>query len=80
MPAGASVTLSCTAVSGATQYEFEIDFQNASGTFVDYYTYQGSSPSRTFWPQYKSGYRFRVRAQNAAGWGPNSDWATFSYR
>jgi hypothetical protein len=75
-----SVTLSCSAVSGATAYEFAIEFQSASG-FSPYYTYPATSPSRTFYPQiHGTDYRWRVRAKVAGAFGDWSSYATFQYK
>jgi GH25 family lysozyme M1 (1,4-beta-N-acetylmuramidase) len=75
--AGAGVVMSCSPVTGATSYEFSIEYA-PSGAWAPYYAYTGTGSSRTFYPVYHgSDYRFRVRAQNAYGWGPYSAWATF---
>jgi GH25 family lysozyme M1 (1,4-beta-N-acetylmuramidase) len=77
-PNGSSVTMSSSPVSGATQYEFSIE-HSSGGTWATYYTYSASTSSFTFWPQYHDReYRFRMRAENAYGWGPYSAWATFT--
>jgi len=74
---GASVTMTSSPVTGASQYEFAIE-HDSGGTWATYYTYAASASSFTFWPQYPDReYRFRMRAQNAYGWGPYSGWATF---
>jgi len=74
-----SVTLSCNSISGVTEYEFEIEYEGASG-WQYYYTYTASTNSKTFWPQYDdTRYRWRVRARNAQGWGPWSEWAVFNF-
>lgn len=68
-----SVTLSRNPITGATRYEHEIEYWNGSA-FAHYYTYAGSSPSRTFWPAYRdTTYRWRVRTTTSAGtlaWSP----------
>jgi hypothetical protein len=75
----ATVTLSCGAISGVTQYEFEIEHES-NGNWLYYYTYPKTTNSQTFWPQYNNRrYRWRVRAQNAQGWGPWSVRATFYF-
>ncbi len=75
-----SVTLSCSAVTGATSYQFAIEFQGSSG-YSPYYTYTGSSPSRSFYPQITgTGYRFRVRAEVNGSYGDWSSYATFQYK
>ena len=77
-PNGGSVTMSSGPVSGATQYEFAIEY-SSGGTWATYYTYAANTSSFTFWPQYDDReYRFRMRAENDYGWGPYSAWATFT--
>ena len=74
---GASVTLSASAVDNATSYQFAIDY-NPGGTWTPYYTYTGTTPSRTFYPQTRGvDYRFRVAALVGGAWGAWSDYATF---
>ncbi|MCZ6917002.1 MAG: fibronectin type III domain-containing protein, partial [Gemmatimonadetes bacterium] len=76
-PSGSSVTMSSNPITGASDYDFEIDY-SSGGTWKDYYTYTGKTHSRTFWPVYNNtSYRWRVRAKNASGWGEWSVWATF---
>ena len=72
-----SVTLSCAPVTSATSYQFAIE--SASGTsWVAYYTYSSTSPSRAFYPQTRNeDYRFRVRAMVSSAWGDWSSYATF---
>lgn len=79
--AAGSVTLSCSAVSGADGYAFQIETKNpATQQWATYFTYTGASPSRTFWPQTKSvDYRWRVRAKAAGQWTPDSAWSGFHY-
>jgi hypothetical protein len=74
-----SVTMSVSAISGATKYDFKIE--HLSGTeWRTYYTYSTSTNSQTFWPVYDNrSYRFSVRAQNATGWSTWSNWATFYF-
>jgi hypothetical protein len=75
----ASVTLSCDALSGVSEYEFEIGYESG-GTWLYYYSYNANANQQTFWPQYEdTRYRWRVRARNARGWGPWSEWATFNF-
>ena len=75
---GDSVTLSCDPLSGATEYEFEIE--NQAGGWVPYFTYQSAEASKTFWPSIQdTPYRWKVRARNDKGWGPWSSWATFDF-
>lgn len=74
-----SVTLSCNAISGATVYQFEIGYWDG-GAWQSYYTYTSSTNSQTFWPAYDdTAYRWRVRAQNAHGWGAWSAYADFNF-
>jgi hypothetical protein len=76
-PNGGSVTMSSDPISGATQFEFEIE-HDAGGVWATYYTYTSDTSSFTFWPQYDDReYRFRMRAENTYGWGPHSTWAVF---
>ncbi len=75
-----SVTLGCTAVTGATHYEFAIDVRSGT-TFAPYFTYSATSPTKTFYPAtHGTAYRFRVRAQTASGWSEYSSYATFDFR
>ena len=77
-PNGSSVTMSSSPVSGATQYEFAIEY-SSGGVWTAYYTYTAGGSSFTFWPQYSDREsRFRMRAENSSGWGPYSAWATFT--
>lgn len=77
---GASVKLTCSAVSGATSYEFAIESQNSTG-WVPYFTYAGSTPARTFYPQaHGIAYRWRVRAKVNGAFGAWSAYATFQYQ
>jgi hypothetical protein len=74
-----NVTMTCSAVTSATSYQFAIQ-SNGSNGFVPYYTYTGSGPSRTFYPQtHGIDYRFQVRAMTSGTWGAWSSWATFHY-
>ncbi len=45
-----NVTLTCSPVAGATEYQFAIQYQSASG-YEPYYTYSTSGASVTFYPQ-----------------------------
>jgi hypothetical protein len=73
------VTLSCNAISGVDQYQFEIEYWIDSG-WQYYYTYTRSTNSQTFWPAYDDApYRWRVRASNGFGWGPWSEYAEFNF-
>jgi hypothetical protein len=74
-----SVTLSCNAITGATQYQFEIKYWNGSD-WQHYYTYSSSTNAQTFWPVYDDAiYQWRVRAENAQGWGAWSAYAEFNF-
>jgi hypothetical protein len=74
-----SVTLSCSPISGASLYEFEIDYWDGSA-WQYYYTYTSGMASQTFWPNVPStSYRWRVRAQNAYGWSAWSAYADFYF-
>ncbi|MBN2497964.1 MAG: hypothetical protein JXR96_25445 [Deltaproteobacteria bacterium] len=73
-----SVSMYCDPLSGATRYEFSIEYQPA-GQYVSYWTYTGSAAERTFWPQSETRYRFRVRAETASGWSGYSAWAYFDF-
>jgi hypothetical protein len=74
-----AVTLSCYPIAGATKYEFEIEYRR-SGEWTEYHVYRAAENSKTFWPYVEnSRYRWRVRAQNTAGWGERSVWAYFVF-
>ena len=74
---GGSITMSANPVSGATQYEFAIE-HDSGGVWATYWAYTSDTSSFAFWPQYDDrAYRFRMRAENEYGWGPDSAWATF---
>jgi len=76
---GDSVTMSCNPVSGATGYEFEIEFMN-NGSFTSYYSYSVASNAKTFCPQnHDTTYRWRVRARNGYGVSDSSSWSTFDF-
>ena len=75
----ASVTLSADPVSGATSYAFEIVYFDGA-TWHDYYTYRSGSATQTFWPAFSStAYRWRIRAENAAGASDWPAWAGFNF-
>ena len=75
-----SVTLVSKTISNATDYEFEIWYSNG-GRWSYYYTYSSTTNDQTFWPAYEdTAYRWRVRAQNAYGWGDWSNWADFNFQ
>jgi hypothetical protein len=74
-----AVTLSCYPIAGATNYEFEIEYQK-SGEWTEYHTYRAIENSKIFWPYVENTrYRWRVRAQNGVGWGERSVWAYFVF-
>ena len=75
-PGGGAVVMSSSPVTGATSYEFSIEY-SSGGAWTPYYAYTTSGSSKTFYPVRGTDYRFRVRAQNAYGWGPYSTWAWF---
>jgi GH25 family lysozyme M1 (1,4-beta-N-acetylmuramidase) len=76
----AAVTLTCSALAGATQYEFVIE--SAKGqSYVPYMKYSATQPSRTFYPQlHGTTYRWRVRALLNGSWTEPSIDATFQYQ
>lgn len=75
----ASVTVACDAVSGATSYEFEVQYYDGQ-TWRDYYTYEPSTAAKKFWPYVEdTAYRFRVRASTSSGWTDYSGWSLFLY-
>jgi hypothetical protein len=74
-----SVTLSVSPIAGATNYEFEIWYQNM-GVFDYYYTYSTTTNSQTFWPSFDDiPYQWKARAKNGSGWGEWSDFSTFNF-
>ena len=76
----ASVTLSCSAVTSATEYQFAIESQSAS-SYVPYYTYTTAKTSQAFYPQTPNiGYRWRARAMVGGAYGAWSPYATFQYQ
>ena len=73
----AAATLACKAITDASQYEFEIWYDDA-GLWHYYYTYSSQTAEQTFWPVFDDTiYRWRVRAENESGAGAWSDWHTF---
>ncbi|MBK7581749.1 MAG: hypothetical protein IPI67_16260 [Myxococcales bacterium] len=75
-----SVTLACAPVIGATAYEFAIEPQ-AQSAWAPYFTYSNTLPSRTFYPKtHGAGYRWRVRAKQAGGFGEWSAYSTFQFK
>ncbi|MBZ0117683.1 MAG: hypothetical protein K8H88_11845, partial [Sandaracinaceae bacterium] len=74
-----TVTLSRSSASGATRYEFAIEYWSGSA-YASYYTYAGSAPSRTFYPVYaNTAYRWRVRVTTSAGAQAWSSYQTFLF-
>lgn len=72
-----SVTLSCGAVSDATEYMFSIEY-DVNGALHPYMSYQRAAPATTFWPQVSdTRYTWRVRAKVGGTWGPWSNDASF---
>jgi hypothetical protein len=77
---GDRIQLSCNSVSGATTYEFEIQYYDGR-SWQGYYTYHPSRSAKTFFPQVNDiQYRWRARARTASGWTATSSWARFRYR
>ena len=75
-----SVTLSCSAVTDASDYLFTIETRDAAGALHPYTSYQRTSPSTTFWPQIRNTtWVWRVRARHAGTWGPWSNDASFTW-
>ncbi|MBI3184331.1 MAG: hypothetical protein HYZ28_19530 [Myxococcales bacterium] len=71
------VTLSCGPVSGATRYEFLIEYDAGAG-WKPYTSYASGTPSKQFWPQLRSArYRWKVRAEVVGTFGPWSSPASF---
>ncbi|MFQ5938209.1 MAG: GH25 family lysozyme, partial [Acidiferrobacterales bacterium] len=74
-----AVSLSVAAITDATLYEFVIEYGDGFN-WQYYYTYSSTDNAQTFWPAFDgTQYRWRVRAQNAYGWGEWSTWATFNF-
>jgi hypothetical protein len=74
-----AVILSCAAITDAIQYDFEIWYGDGV-TWRYYYTYTATISSQTFWPVVdNTTFRWRVRAENAYGWGDWSAWNTFEF-
>ncbi len=74
-----NVAMSCSAVSGATSYQFAIESSvTNANAWVAYYTYTAGGPAETFYPQtLHEDYRFRVRAMVSGAYGAWSSYATF---
>lgn len=76
---GDDVTMSCDAVSGASDYEFEIDYYDGTG-WRGYYVYETGDNAKTFWPYVdNTPYRWRVRAYTSSGWTDYSRWNVFLF-
>jgi hypothetical protein len=74
------VTLGCSAVAGATGYQFAIELLR-SGAWTTYYTYSTVGPTQTFYPAVSNAsYRFDVRAEVGGVWGAWSPYATFQFQ
>ncbi len=75
-----SVTLSCDAVAGASEYQFTIETRDAAGALHPYFSYQRSANSVSFWPQLRnSTYVWRVRSKSGGSYGPWSSDASFTW-
>lgn len=73
------VTVSCDSVSGASKYEFEIQYHDGQ-IWRDYYTYSPKSSRKSIWPYVEdTAYRFRVRAYTSSGWTDQSSWSVFLF-
>lgn len=73
------VTMSCQSVSGATRYEFEIDYFDGY-QWQDYYTYKTSANAKRFWPYVQNvPYRWRVRARTGGAWTDYSPYNIFLF-
>jgi hypothetical protein len=73
----ASVTLTCSAITGATAYDFAIESYDGT-TWAPYFTYTTTGPARAFYPQFAGrDYRFKVRALIAGSYHAWSSYATF---
>ncbi|MCR4315965.1 MAG: N-acetylmuramoyl-L-alanine amidase [Planctomycetes bacterium] len=80
--AGPSLTYSWNDMSssGVTGYELVIEYGPDANSWSPYYTYSLTTNSKLFYPQVAdSNYRFSVRAQNSAGWGPYSAWSGYYF-
>lgn len=74
-----AVTLTVQSPTNADSYQFHIQYWDG-GSWQEYYTYQPSTASQTFWPAFiDTSYRFQVRAQNAYGWSEWSSWSSFDF-
>jgi len=77
VPAG-WMTMTWNPVATATSYEVYILYATSSG-WTYYYTYYPTTNSVTISPAYHgTSYAWNVKAKNAAGIGPQSNWAYFN--
>lgn len=74
-----TVSLSCEALPGALQYTFEMWISQVDG-YVPYKTFSSNTPVKKISLTTGTTYQWRVRAKNNAGYGPRSNWATFTYQ
>lgn len=75
-----AVTLSYSAVQGATSYEVAIEYGSGQ-TFTPYYTYAPTAASQTFYPAIRNtSYRWRARAKVSGVFGAWSTYATFQLK
>ena len=75
----ASVTMACAPMTGATSYEFALEYL-VSGAWRTYYAYQPTASKQTFYPAAKTSHRFTVRAKVNGAWTPASSPASFEVR
>ncbi len=80
-PDGATVSTPSVALTwsdtGATKYQLLLE-RGSPGAWKYSWTWTPATASYTVSPQYHDiNYRFRVRGQNAVGWGTWSEWAQF---
>ena len=74
------VTLSCSAVQGASSYELAIEYLSGA-TWVTYITYSPAGPSQTFYPAvHGTTYRWRARAKVNGTFGAWSSTASFQFK
>lgn len=77
--ATANVSLSCSAVQGATSYELAVEYLSGN-VYAVYYTYAPASPTQTFYPAIHGTYRWRARAKVNGTFGAWSSYATFQLK
>ena len=74
-----NVTLESSGVTGATAYQFAIEYEGPSG-YLPYYTYSTGAASVTFYPAtHGISYRWQVRAEVGGAFGAWSPYATFDF-